>query len=153
MKKGQIKVDKDRVARALFERGLTPVEASKKIYRNSKYFSQLLSDNASEYMTDGTITAINDLLGISYDEIKPLDEPVEQKTEEKPAEGGCIHYPTLERYVHKAVAEAIDNRLGKILDEVFTSPNNEFQKVLGRAVYVGTKKALHEVWNNEEEQR
>ena len=26
MKKGQIKVDKDRVARALFERGLTPVE-------------------------------------------------------------------------------------------------------------------------------
>lgn len=56
-----------------------------------------------------------------------------------------MDYPTLERYVHKAVAEAIENRLPKILERLFISNNNDFQKMLGKAIYVGTKHAFEEV--------
>lgn len=147
-------VDRDRVQRALDVRGLSREEASEKIFLSRKYFYQL-THTENPVISTSTKAKMEEILDIRYDEIKPIEEEPTIYQTQQPAQGSpaTFSYPTLERYVHKAVAEAIENRLPKILEDIFTGYNNEFQKVLGRAVYVGTKKALHEVWNNDEEEQ
>lgn len=131
------------------ERGLTLSEASKKIYKNPGFFRQMMRPDRRK-ITQTTLSALEERMGIYYEDIKP-DEPKEEEPEQVAmdyvvdmSQAVVLDYPTVERYVHKAVAEAIENRLPNILGEIFCKKESDFYKVIGKAMYVSCKYAMRE---------
>ena len=132
------------------ERGLTLSEASKRIYKNPGFFRQMMRPDRRK-ITQTTLDALEERMGIYYEDIKP-DEPKEEEDPEQvtmdyvydTSQAVVLDYPTVERYVHKAVAEAIENRLPNILGEIFCKKESDFYKVIGKAMYVACKHAMSE---------
>ena len=146
-------IDKKKLDNELKKKGLSYKEASKKIYMNEHYFSLLLSSDRN--CSPRAIQAMNDLLGIPYESIMPdpkLNPEPAPKSEEKPAiapKDLTIDYNMLDLYIRRAVATAIEDRLPKIMHDMFGDQNSDFPKILGKAIYIGTKKAMIEALASE----
>ena len=152
-KRKAVEIDKEKLKKELKNRGLSYQVASEKIYMNPKYFGILLSSDRR--CSPRAIQAMEDLLGIPYESIKPDPEPVEEpkQVKEDPAVAPKnleVDYNMLDLYIRRAVATALEDRLPKVLHDMFGDQNSDFPKILGKAIYVGTKKAMTEALAGEE---
>lgn len=147
-----VEIDKKKLERALRVRGLTNEDASNRIYCNKNFFAKVLSNTSKSGVSPQTLDKMRDLLDITYDDIKPdPQEPDQPKEPEVTQDADGIDYPKLQIYIYRAVSSAIESQMAEVLKNIFIKDGSDFAKVIGRAVYVGTREALRSDCRNGKE--